>query len=190
MESKLNNVMLFLEKLWEQEFQSGIIDLIRKDILDNYALEKACKCEIECKCDRYNDHKYIQYTKPDSDELKICDSYYYTSIEAFIIPDTIVSIGENCFANWRIKYIVFPSSLKIIGEGAFYNCINLKLSSFSFPVNLEIIRKGAFEECLFKEVIIPRKLKLLKKWLSGCYRYISINIPESVKVGDFTLIQS
>ncbi len=47
-------------------------------------------------------------------------------IPSIIIPNTIVSIGSNAFANSRaIRSIVIPAKVESIGENAFYGCESL-----------------------------------------------------------------
>ena len=49
-----------------------------------------------------------------------CDKNYSGEI---IIPDGIINIGAEAFANCSISRVVFPNTLKKIGRHAFDGCI-------------------------------------------------------------------
>ena len=42
------------------------------------------------------------------------------------IPNSVEYIGKECFSSIEIEEITLPSTLKEIGEGAFYNCNSLR----------------------------------------------------------------
>ena len=44
----------------------------------------------------------------------------------------ITEIGESAFSNTNIESITIPGSIKEIGESAFYDCYDLKKSSFKW----------------------------------------------------------
>lgn len=53
-----------------------------------------------------------------------------------------------------LQHIVFPSTVKVIGEDAFQGCSNLM--NVKLCKGLEMIEKDAFAHCtLFKRIIIP-----------------------------------
>lgn len=76
------------------------------------------------------------------------------------IPDYVEIIGQNAFAERNIESIIIPSSVKIIGGGAFRKCGSLKRVTFLTGSQLETIGERAFEECTaLKSVMLPEKLK-------------------------------
>lgn len=101
----------------------------------------------------------------------ICDP----NVEEVIIPEGVTRIDDYAFSAAKFKKIVFPMSLKTIGNGAFEECINLEeiicndeleeieasafyhcksVNKISLPDSLWNIEAGAFEGCNnVKEVI-------------------------------------
>ncbi len=74
--------------------------------------------------------------------------------EILKIPDTIegmpvTRIDSGAFRGVRLKRIILPEHLEIIGMNAFSAC---RLSEIQFPDSLEAIGAGAFASCDFTEV--------------------------------------
>lgn len=65
--------------------------------------------------------------------------------ENFILPETLVVIGNYAFAYTEISSIVLPETLKVIGRGAFYACSNL--SEVRIPESITEIKERAFSNC-------------------------------------------
>lgn len=88
--------------------------------------------------------------------------------ESYVIPDSVVEIGENAFAdNKSLKNITFPDSVKYIDAHAFENCSGL--TDLKLPNNLIEIGEYAFAGL---------------KGLDYSYSSYSIDIPDSVtKIG-------
>lgn len=59
-----------------------------------------------------------------------------------MIPNTVVAIGMDAFCGSGISSIEIPSSVKVIGAGAFEQCKNLK--TMNVPDGVEVIEMGAF----------------------------------------------
>ena len=47
------------------------------------------------------------------------------------LPEGIEAIPEKCFYYSKIEDIFIPASVKTIGEGAFYECMNLQKMTFA-----------------------------------------------------------
>ena len=60
----------------------------------------------------------------------------------YVIPEGTESIGYGAFARTDIEYVTFPSTLKVIENGAFYDTHDLH--ELVFPDNLEEIGTAAF----------------------------------------------
>ena len=62
------------------------------------------------------------------------------------------------------KSVQFSSTLKSIGNGAFYNS---GLEEISFPDSLEVIHENAFDNknYLIEEVILPESLKTIPPFI-------------------------
>ncbi|MBP3267904.1 MAG: MobA/MobL family protein [Ruminococcus sp.] len=97
--------------------------------------------------------------------------------EAFVIPDGIEVIGSCAFASaTNLKKVVFPETVKVIGERAFYGC-NFETIDF-LPDSLEKICDGAFayNESL-KAVTIPKNVTELEYMFFGPFGYC-VNLEE------------
>lgn len=80
-----------------------------------------------------------------------------SGITEIILPDSVVSIGENAFLGYKtLEQIVLPDSLEIIGDEAFWGCESLK--EISIPESIEFIGEAAFINCNSLEKInLPDK---------------------------------
>lgn len=52
--------------------------------------------------------------------------WFCFNLETLNLPNTLLRIGENAFANTKITSIKIPQSVEVIGDGAFYDCENLR----------------------------------------------------------------
>ena len=101
------------------------------------------------------------------------------------VPEGIVRIGAFSGRHLQVRSIVFPKSLKEIGEGAFFFCPNLQ--TVSIPGTVKKIEKSAFNFCgRLLTVKLSEGLKEIGPTaFSGCRFLKSISIPDSVvSVGD------
>lgn len=111
------------------------------------------------------------------------NKYNLTEVE---IPEGVIDIGFEAFA-WddRITKIVFPSTLRTIGEGAFRG-----LSDWAENVvildGITVISENAFNNCTkLKSVSFPSTLvKIDKHSFALCKAFTSVNIPNSVNIID------
>ena len=117
------------------------------------------------------------------------------------IPDTVLSVGEDAFANCvNLTSMILPGSIKSIGDGAFANCVNLtsvaigndvtsigvaafykclNLETIVVPDNTTTISKGAFEDCrALTNILLGSRITSIDKYmLRNCYKltYIEFN---------------
>lgn len=105
------------------------------------------------------------------------------------LPDGVTEISSQVFSHLRISAVVFPGSLKIIGENTFEKCPFLKF--VEIPGTVEKIKTGAFQKCAsldtvklgsgvkaiganafaspVRDICIPASVKQLGKEIFGPY---------------------
>ena len=70
---------------------------------------------------------------------------WITTASNITVPEGIVSISNDAFNSSQVQRLVLPSTLKYIGDRAFYNCAGL--TSVTLPDSVEVIGKEAFAIC-------------------------------------------
>ncbi len=91
--------------------------------------------------------------------------------------NNIEKIGNRAFEDCSVTSISLPSSLKIIGDGAFLGCN--KLEAISFPESLTSIGSNAFENCTkLTSINLPSKLNMVgTEAFKGCKSLTDITFP-------------
>lgn len=86
-----------------------------------------------------------------------------------VIPEGITEIPSNCFQYTNHSHVIFPSTLKVIGEGAFQYGSRLN-GSLIFPEVLVSIERAAFCLCSqINSVNFPSKLQMIdQNAFNGC----------------------
>lgn len=80
-----------------------------------------------------------------------------------VIPEGIIEIPSKCFSYTNLSHVIFPSSLKAIGEEAF-NHGNRLNGSLTFPESLVSIERAAFNCCSQIETVsFPSKLQIIDR---------------------------
>lgn len=111
-------------------------------------------------------------------------AFQSTSLTSITIPDSVVSIGEFAFCNCSyLENVVMPndsnSSLKSIGEDAFYQCPKLK--SITIPSGVTSIGRCAFDVCFNQnplKVYFPAELpNNIGKELNNYNSYVQYYYP-------------
>ncbi|MCI9211045.1 MAG: leucine-rich repeat protein [Eubacterium sp.] len=103
-------------------------------------------------------------------------------IKRLVISEGIRDIMRNAFYNCKsLEQVVFPSTLKMIGDYAFSDCVNIKY--VNLPEGLIDIGKEAFHGCRSLESIsFPRNLKKLGECaFFSCSSLLKITVPGSLK---------
>lgn len=104
----------------------------------------------------------------------------WSGAKSVIIKNGVTSIGNCAFYGSNITSVTIPSSVKTIGEYAFYAC--KKLTTVKFSKGLESIGFWAFVKCTnLKSIVLPEGLKnIAHSAFEGCSNLKSIAIPDSV----------
>ena len=105
---------------------------------------------------------------------------------AYIIPDSVTSIGVHAFYNCdALTSITIPNSVTSIGDHAFENCD--ALTSITIPNSVTSIGKETFHSCgALTSVTIPNSVRSIENSaFSCCHALTSVTIPNSVRsIGD------
>ena len=93
----------------------------------------------------------------------------------------VIQIGDGVFKNMNFKQVVFPDSIKYIGERAFEGCVELK--EIVMPPKLKEIGAMCFLGCSqLQKVILNSQLESFGIGALLLTGVSSIIIPESVKI--------
>ncbi|MFA6931689.1 MAG: leucine-rich repeat protein, partial [Lentisphaeria bacterium] len=100
--------------------------------------------------------------------------------EIYSIPEGVVHIGPEAFANCDLQTVIFPDSVISIGDRAFSDCG--ALSDIGFGNGLLNIGAEAFEMCgELTEVVLPESMLYIGKMaFQECWNLTSITIPDNV----------
>lgn len=78
--------------------------------------------------------------------LPIQAFYKSTNVENLILPNTLITIGEEMFYQSKLKTVVIPANATTIGNSAFEQCASL--ISIDIPANVETIGTAVFWGCI------------------------------------------
>lgn len=106
------------------------------------------------------------------------DFYFEGSETNITIPEGVKSIGGSVFSGMYITSVNFPSTLEIIGAGAFSG--NFTLKSIIVPSNVERISYGAFSGCGLEEVVFNEGLKVIEGKAFAENKLKEVTLPESL----------
>ena len=118
-------------------------------------------------------------------------SKWVPEIKAVEISEGITSIGNSAFYGCtNLEYANLPSTIKTIGEKAFFRCS--RLQRVELPYGLTSIGNDAFNGCLIlSEISIPNTVKTIGEYaFFGCSSLTGVKIPDSVtKMGQTAFSQ-
>lgn len=104
---------------------------------------------------------------------------YEYDIEKVVIGEGITSIGAGAFANLYITSVQIPSTIKVVGHGAFASCNDLK--NITLHEGLETIEYDAFLYSSIQSIKIPKSVKSIGNDAFFGSDLTSIVIPAGVK---------
>ena len=100
--------------------------------------------------------------------LPIQAFYKSTNVENLILPNTLITIGEEMFYQSKLKTVVIPANATTIGNSAFEQCASL--ISIDIPANVETIGTAVFYYCSsLTSIEIPASVETIKaSAFKGC----------------------
>ena len=121
-------------------------------------------------------------------DKSIIISFRNQSVESYVIPSSVTSIGNSAFSYCSsLSEVVIPSSVNSIGNSAFSCCSSL--SKVVIPTSVTSIGHNVFQGCSsLSEIVIPDSVTSIgNSAFSGCRSLSKIVIPSSVtSIGDWT----
>ena len=121
-------------------------------------------------------------------DKSIIISFRNQSVESYVIPSSVTSIGNSAFSCCSsLSEVVIPFSLNSIGNSAFSCCSSL--SKVVIPTSVTSIGHNVFQGCSsLSEIVIPDSVTSIgNSAFSGCSSLSKIVIPTSVtSIGDWT----
>ena len=109
-------------------------------------------------------------------------SYGGAKRDNVVIPDNVVTIDSDAFANIQLTSITIPSSVTSIGYSAF---INNQLTNVVIPSSVKNIKAGAFENNHLISVELSNSLTRIESYVFRNNRLTSVTIPDSVTYIEF-----
>lgn len=98
---------------------------------------------------------------------------------SFGLECALEEIKQGAFSHCSsLEYVTIPAQLKVLGDGAFDGCTNLKVVDFEKKSQLERIGSGAFYDCsLLKQISIPLSVEYIgRNAFSRCEKIETIEI--------------
>ena len=114
-------------------------------------------------------------------------AFCFSALEDIVFPESLKSIGEKAFlAMENLKEFTIPNTITTIGDGAFRDCINLK--SVDIECNIIEIPEGMFYNCIsLNSILLPEDITSIGAYaFMRCEKLTEITIPSKVIcIGDF-----
>lgn len=103
-------------------------------------------------------------------------------VTELVIPEGVTEIAPRAFHGFNFDKVVFPESLRAIGDWAFFSCQSLR--ELRFPARLQSIGEHAFSLCKgVKELVLGDGVKTIGAYaFSDCFLLTKVFIPASVTV--------
>ncbi len=142
-----------------------------------------------------SNNPFCALIEPTSDNITACTIYENTKfilclafyrcnyLTSIIIPDSVISIGENAFAQCdSLASIDIPNSVTSIGDWAFSYCKSL--TSIVIPNSVTSIGDKTFIGCeSLTSIVIPNSVITIgDSAFSSCSTLTSVTIPDSVSI--------
>lgn len=94
-------------------------------------------------------------------------AFSHNNLEEIELHDNLVEIGDFVFYSTKLTNVIMSKNVKIIGKGAFGNCINL--TGITLTNSIEVLGKGninyiegVFEDCInLAQLTIPENVNII-----------------------------
>lgn len=105
---------------------------------------------------------------------------WISTAQTIVVPEGIVSISNDAFNSSQVQHLTLPSTLKYIGDQAFYNCTFL--TSVSIPDSVVSIGKEAFAICSSLSSVTfntgtSQLLEIGEKAFESCKQLRAVELP-------------
>ena len=106
-----------------------------------------------------------------------------SSLQSITLPNSVTSLGDNCFYNCGLTSINIPNSVISIENKCFQSCSALETVTFEEPCQITELPANCFNECSsLQSITIPNSVtSLVKSCFYNCNELQSINIPNTIK---------
>ena len=104
-------------------------------------------------------------------------------LDELVIPSGVTEIKSYTFNNCsRFDKVTIPTSVEVIGNGAFASCVDLETIDINTNSALSVIGDGAFYSCTgLTQVSLPSSITNLGEGaFRGCTNLTSVNIPSGI----------
>lgn len=131
----------------------------------------------------FSNYEYVDKDLENGDIIDEEDPYYIKqayigedTITKIIIPEGVTEIQTYAFAGLTaLEEVVLPTTLKRIGYGAFYDCVNLKTINLE---NVQFINKQAFSNCALTNINLNSIVAIGDYTFENC-KLVSLELPAS-----------
>ncbi len=111
------------------------------------------------------------------------ENLYYTfgsdSFKSLYVPSSVKIIGDRAFYGCILEKVTIENGVENIGEEAF--CSNGKLTELNIGDSVKTIKKGAFEKTGMTSVKLPSGLEVIEANAFAKSKLKTVKIPASVK---------
>ncbi|MBQ9728555.1 MAG: leucine-rich repeat domain-containing protein [Clostridia bacterium] len=122
----------------------------------------------------------VKITLPDTIVEIGEEAFAQGEFEEIKLPDSIVKIGADAFRSSQLKTIDLPDKLESLGAGAFSFCDNLK--EIEFPASLKVIQDETLEGTAVETVVIPEGVEEIQEEVfSYCDNLKELHLSSTVK---------
>lgn len=184
-ENKINYIkIMFMDKSEIIFYDYGDIEFSPKDSTSCY--------NTNTSLDALRVGGYEFDTKLSNDQMIIREGVlekYNGNEECVVIPEGVKEIGPNAFYEKKIKQVVLPKSLLVVGFNSFDQCRDLE--DVKFNIGLKVIKDEAFYNCKkLSEITIPNTVEAIHKWAFAYSGIIKVTMERGVSIEEYEYFHS